>query len=142
MDDVLVHYDRAARVAYLASLSNRSLDEVVDAVWGSGLEAKADAGLIDSVAYLREASNLLGCTVSLDDWLRARQESMTPNLEVLALSADVSKTCTITKQTTNKQHETDNNGYLCPAIADLFGKNVFASASFKATKPSRETFHK
>lgn len=142
MDDVLVHYDRAARVSYLASLSNRSLDEVVDAVWGSGLEAKADAGLIDSVAYLRETSDLLGCTVSLEDWLRARQESMTPNLEVLALAADVSKTCTIAVLTNNNQLVAENIGYLCPAIADLFGKNVFASASFKATKPSRETFHK
>jgi putative hydrolase of the HAD superfamily len=142
MDDVLVHYDRSARVAYLASLSNRSSDEVADAIWGSGLEAKADAGLIDSLAYLRETSDLLGCKVSLDDWLRARRESMSPNLEVLALAAEVSTTCTIAVLTNNPRLVADNIDYLCPPVADIFGKNVFASASFNAAKPSPETFLK
>lgn len=142
MDDVLVHYDRSARVAYLALLSNRSLDEVADVIWGSGLEAKADAGLIDCLAYLRETSELLGCKVSVDDWLLARRLSMSPNLEVLALAAEVSTMCTIAVLTNNPRLVADNIGYLCPPIADLFGKNVFASASFNAAKPSPETFLK
>jgi glucose-1-phosphatase len=50
MDDALVHYDRSARVNRLASLSDRTPDEVAHAIWGSGLEAKADAGLIDDFA--------------------------------------------------------------------------------------------
>lgn len=142
MDDVLVHYDRSARVASLASLSNRSLDEVANAIWGSGLEARSDAGLIDSAAYLLETSELLGCSVSLDEWLRARRESMSPNLEVLALAAEVSKTCTIAVLTNNTQLVADNISHLCAPIADLFGKNVFASASFNAAKPSPEAFLK
>lgn len=140
MDDVLVHYDRSARVAYLASLSNRSSDEVANAIWGSGLEAKADAGLIDSVEYLRETAELLGCNVSLDEWLRARRESMSPNLEVLALAAEVSRTCAIAVLTNNTQLVADNIGYLCAPVAKLFGGNVFASASFNAAKPSPDTF--
>jgi glucose-1-phosphatase len=142
MDDVLVHYDRSARVRSLASLSNRSSDEVTDAIWGSGLEAKADAGLIDDVAYLRETGDLLGCKVSVDDWLLARRLSMSPNLEVLALAAAVSRTCTIAVLTNNPRLVAGNIGYLCPPVADLFGKNVFASASFNAAKPSPETFLK
>jgi HAD superfamily hydrolase (TIGR01509 family) len=142
MDDVLVHYDRSARVRSLASLSNRSSDEVTDAIWGSGLEAKADAGLIDDVAYLRETGDLLGCKVSVDDWLLARRLSMSPNLEVLALAAAVSRTCTIAVLTNNPRLVAENIGYLCPPVADLFGKNVFASASFNAAKPSPETFLK
>jgi putative hydrolase of the HAD superfamily len=133
MDDVLVHYDRSARVAHLASLSNRSLDEVTNAVWGFGLEAKADAGLIDGVAYLRETSELLGCNVSLDEWLRARRASMSPNLEVVALAAEVSTTTAIAVLTNNTQLVADNIGYLCAPVVDLFGKNVFASAYFNAS---------
>lgn len=66
MDDVLVHYDRSVRVNRLARLSNRTPNEVVHAIWGSGLEAQADAGSIDDMAYLRQTSALLGCTVSFD----------------------------------------------------------------------------
>jgi glucose-1-phosphatase len=142
MDDVLVHYDRSARVRSLASLSNLTPDEVAQAIWGSGLEAKADAGLIDDVAYLRETSELLGCHVSLDDWLLARRQSMCPNVEVLALAAAASATCKIAVLTNNPRLVSDNIAYLCPPIADLFGKNVFASASFNAAKPSSQTFLK
>ncbi|WP_322029590.1 HAD family phosphatase [Paraburkholderia sp. J76] len=142
MDDVLVHYDRSARVRSLASLSNRTPDEVSQAIWGSGLEAKADAGLIDDVAYLRETSDLLGCRVSLDDWLQARRESMSPNIQVLALAAAVSGTCKIAVLTNNPRLVSDHIAYLCPPVADLFGKNVFASASFNAAKPSGQTFLK
>ena len=55
---------------------------------------------------------------------------MSPNPEVLALAAEVSKTYAIAVLTNNSQFVSDNIGYLCPAIAGLFGKNVFASASF------------
>lgn len=140
MDDVLAHYDRSARVRCLASLSNRSLNEVAQAIWGSGLEEKADAGLIDDDSYLRETSKLLGCKVSRDDWLLARRESMSPNLEVLALAATVSRTCKIAVLTNNPRIVADNIAYLCPPIAELFGKNVFASASFSASKPSARAF--
>jgi putative hydrolase of the HAD superfamily len=142
MDDVLVHYHRSARVAYLAALSNRSPEEVANAIWGSGLEAKADAGLVDNVAYLRETGDLLGCRVSIDEWLRSRRESMSPNLEVLALAAEVSKTCMIAVLTNNPQLVAENIAYLCPPVAEVFGKNVFASASFNAAKPAPETFLK
>ncbi|WP_321948382.1 HAD family phosphatase [Paraburkholderia sp. J10-1] len=142
MDDVLAHYDRSARVRCLASLSGRPFDEVAQTIWGSGLEAKADAGLIDDDSYLRETGKLLGCRVSRDDWLLARRESMSPNFEVLALAETVSRTCRIAVLTNNPRLVTDNIAYLCLPIAELFGRNVFASASFSAAKPSTQTFLK
>lgn len=142
MDDVLVHYDRSARVRSLASLSKRTPDEVVQAIWGSGLEAKADAGTIDDMAYLRETGDLLGCKVSLEDWLTARRAAMSPDMDVLALARSVSRTCRIAVLTNNPRLVSDNIGYLCPPVAELFGKNVFASASFHSTKPSSQTFLK
>lgn len=140
MDDVLCHYDRSARVKRLATLSTRTTDEVVDAIWGSGLEARADAGLIDNATYLRETGELLGCNVSAEDWLLARRESMSPNLEVLKLAAAIAERSRIAVLTNNPRIVAEHIAYLCPAIAELFGANVFASASFKAAKPSTETF--
>lgn len=98
--------------------------------------------MIDDVAYLRATSDLLGCEVSIADWLLARRESMSPNIEVLTLAALVSETCKIAVLTNNPRLVSDNIAYLCPPVADLFGKNVFASALFKAAKPSSRTFLK
>src|SRR5580692_3944838 len=93
MDDVLCHYDRSARVRNLASLSERTFDDVVHAVWGSGLEARADAGALDETEYLSATGELLGCAISKDDWLHARRAAMSPNLDVLALASAVSAQC-------------------------------------------------
>ncbi|WP_415913664.1 HAD family hydrolase [Paraburkholderia sp. J63] len=142
MDDVLVHYDRSVRVNRLARLSNRTPDEVVHAIWGSGLEAQADAGSIDDMAYLRQTSALLGCTVSLYDWLEARRESMTPNVEVLAFAAEISRRCRIAVLTNNPRLVETHIAGLCPPIAELFGAHVYASASFNAAKPCAEVYLK
>ena len=140
MDDVLCHYDRSARVKRLARLSNRTSDEVVQAIWGSGLEAKADAGLIDDAQYLQETGRLLGCEVSEEEWRLARREAMSPNLDVLALAKAVSNQCRIAVLTNNPELVAKHIAYLCPEILELFGADIFASASFKAAKPAEETF--
>ena len=46
MDDVLVRYDRAGRVSCLASLSNRSVDEVVDAAGLHGVARRMVKGAL------------------------------------------------------------------------------------------------
>jgi glucose-1-phosphatase len=142
MDDVLCHYDRSARTQQLAALSNRTPDDVAHAIWGSGLEAKADAGLIDDAAYLRETGARLGCEVSLDDWLLARRAAMSANHEVLALAAAVSQRCKIAVLTNNPRLVAHHIRYLCPPVAALFGEDIYASASFSAAKPSGEVFRK
>ena len=103
MDDVLCHYDRSARVRKLASLCGRTFDEVVHAVWGSGLEARADAGLLDETEYLSATGKLLGCHISKDNWLDARRAAMSPNLDVLALASAVSARCRVAVLTNNPQ---------------------------------------
>jgi glucose-1-phosphatase len=140
MDDVLCHYDRSARVKRLATLSNRTLDDVVHAIWGSGLEAKADAGLVDDVEYLQETGRLLGCKLSEEEWRLARRESMSPNPDVLALAQTLSEQCRIAVLTNNPELVAKHIAYLCPEVAQLFGANVFVSASFKAAKPAGQTF--
>jgi len=140
MDDVLCRYDRSARVRKLASLCARTFDEVVHAVWGSGLEAQADAGLLDETEYLSTTGRLLGCHISKDNWLDARRAAMSPNRDVLALASAVSAQCRVAVLTNNPQMVAGNIAYLCPAVAELFGTDIYASASFKASKPAAETY--
>jgi HAD superfamily hydrolase (TIGR01509 family) len=140
MDDVLCHYDRSARVDALATLSGRAMNEVVHAIWGSGLEDQADAGMLDKREYLSATGELLGCHISKDDWLHARRAAMAPNVDVLALATAVSTRCRVAVLTNNTQMVADNIAYLCPAIAELFGDTVYASASFKTAKPAAQTY--
>ncbi|WP_322095420.1 HAD family hydrolase [Paraburkholderia bannensis] len=142
MDDVLCHYDREARVRGLAAVSGRTEPEVIDAVWSSGLEARADAGLVDDDEYLAETGRLLGCRVGEKDWLRTRKQAMVPNHAVLKLASAVSKVCRIAVLTNNPQLVATNITFLCPEVAGIFGEHVFASASFKAAKPETAVFHR
>src|SRR5579862_3765895 len=89
MEGVLTHYDRDARVASLAAATGAPPDAVRHAIWGSGLEARADAGELDPDAYLQALGAMLGCEVDRDIWLASRRASITPNDAALALAAQV-----------------------------------------------------
>ncbi|MFM0340039.1 HAD family hydrolase [Paraburkholderia fungorum] len=140
MEGVLSRYDRAARVERLAALSGQAPETVRHAIWGSGLEARADAGLIGDDEYLSELGGLLNHPVSRDDWLDARHASITPDPAVLALAASVAERYPIAVLTNNCRLLTENIGYLNPPVARLFGPHVYASASFGAAKPAAQTY--
>lgn len=140
MEGVLTHYDRAARADHLAATTGRSPDQVRHAIWGSGLEARADAGEISDDEYLRELGQLLGCQVDRADWLASRRASITPNAETLALAARLSGSHRIAILTNNCRLVTDHIGYLNPAVAQLFGLHVYPSAAFGATKPNAQAY--
>jgi FMN phosphatase YigB (HAD superfamily) len=140
MEGVLSHYDRAARVDRMAAISGRTAEAVRHAIWGSGLEARADAGLISDDEYLRELGVLLNYPVSRDDWLAARHASITPNEPVLALACKVAERHCIAILTNNCRLLTDHIGYLNPPVARLFGSHVYSSAAFGAAKPAAQTY--
>ena len=142
MDDVLCHYDRSIRVRSLATLSGRTDQEVADAIWKSGLEAKADAGEVSDKEYLLETGRLIGHPVKEEDWLKSRRDAMSPNREVLELARAVSQHCRIAVLTNNPKIVSSNIGYLCPEVAGVFGNHVYASAMFSAAKPGVEVFHR
>jgi putative hydrolase of the HAD superfamily len=140
MEGVLSHYDRSARVDHLSAVSGQPPDAVRYAIWGSGLEARADAGLIGGDEYLHALGDLLGCRISRDDWLAARHASITPNEQVLELAARVARHHAIAILTNNCHLVTDHIGYLNPPVAQLFGPHVYASASYGATKPAARAY--
>jgi putative hydrolase of the HAD superfamily len=140
MEGVLSHYDRSARVDHLSAVSGQAPETVRQAIWGSGLEARADAGLISTGEYLSALGDLLSCRITRDDWLAARRASITPYAEVLALTARVAERHRIAVLTNNCCLVSDHIGYLNPAVALLFGSNVYASASFGAAKPAAQAY--
>ncbi|MCC8400370.1 HAD family phosphatase [Paraburkholderia sp. MMS20-SJTN17] len=140
LEGVLSHYDRAARVQRLAAIAGCTEQTVHDAIWGSGLEARADGGEISDDEYLRELGALLNYPVSRAEWLDARLASITPNDPALALASRAAHRCRIAILTNNCHLLTDHIGYLNPPVARLFGPHVYSSAAFGAAKPARQTY--
>src|SRR5260370_8110490 len=59
MEGVLSHYDRSARVDHLSAVSGQAPETVRHAIWGSGLEARADAAQFSDDENLTECGDLL-----------------------------------------------------------------------------------
>jgi len=140
LDDVLCRYDRSARVASMASATGCSPDSVRQAIWASGVEARADAGELNERDYLVELGERLGCRVTLDTWLAARQVAMTPHHEVLALARRLAERGRVAVLTNNSRLVADHIRRLCPAVFEVFGSAVHASAEFGAAKPAHQVF--
>jgi len=140
MDDVLSHYDRAARINHLSALSGQTPATVHQAIWGSGLEDRADAGSISDEEYLTTLGDLLGRHISRDDWLASRRASISPNLEVLALVTALAARHRVAVLTNNCRMVSENIQYLNPAVAELFGDQIYSSALFRAAKPAANAY--
>ncbi|MDR3095777.1 MAG: HAD family phosphatase [Paraburkholderia sp.] len=140
MEGVLSHYDREARAERLAALTGTTPEAVREAIWGSGLEARADAGELAPDVYLRALGELLGCDMERETWLAARRASITPNEAAIALAARAAQRCRIAVLTNNSRLVTDHLDYLNPPVARLFGERVYACAAFGATKPAAQAY--
>ncbi|MFM0522154.1 MULTISPECIES: HAD family phosphatase [Caballeronia] len=140
MEGVLSHYDRAVRVDHLAALCERPSEAVREAIWGSGLEARADSGEIGEDAYLAMLGDLLDCPISRDMWLASRRASITPNLDTIDLAASIAQNHAIAVLTNNCRLVSDHIGYLNPPVARVFGPHVYATASFGSAKPSAQAY--
>jgi putative hydrolase of the HAD superfamily len=142
LEGVLSHYDRAARAERLAAITGCTAEAVRHAIWGSGLEARADGGEISDDEYLGELGVLLRYPVSRAEWLDARLASITPNEAALALASRAAQRCRIAILTNNCRLLTDHIDYLNPPVARLFGAQVYSSAAFGAAKPATETYQR
>lgn len=140
LDDVLCRYDRSARIAHLAGVVGRDAQTVRQAIWDSGLEGRADAGQIGDADYIAELGALLDYPLTVDDWLDARRAAMTPDAEAIRLAREVAGRHKVAVLTNNCCLLADHIHYLCPPVADVFGAQVYASASFGFAKPSPDLY--
>ncbi|MBG1233427.1 HAD family hydrolase [Aestuariivirga litoralis] len=142
MDDVLCHYDLGRRLRALAKLADVTARDVRAAVWDSGFEDLADQGGYSEIEhYLNEFSKRIGRTITLDQWIAARSEAMTPNHEVLAVAQKIATQAKLAIYTNNGPVVKNHLDLLFPEAAAIFDMR-FCSYEFGTKKPDPESYRR
>jgi glucose-1-phosphatase len=135
MDDVLCHYDVGRRLRYLAEIASVTARDVRAACWDSGFEDLADSGgYPDSENYLEEFSRRIGKQLTVAEWVEARRIAMTPNQDVIALSAAIKPHADLAIYTNNGPLVKQNFSTLLPEATRIIEKQ-FCSYEFNTKKP-------
>lgn len=142
MDDVLCHYDLGRRLRALSQISGKTPRDIRAAIWDSGFEDDADSGgYPDADVYLAEFSYRIGHTITRQQWIAARRESMIASLDVLALAEAIGKTARIAIYTNNGPIVKNSLDDLFPEAAAIF-KERYCSYEFGTKKPDPQSFTK
>ncbi|WP_413989064.1 HAD family hydrolase [Labrys okinawensis] len=142
MNDVLCHYDRAARIAGLAAIAGREPEAIEEAIWASGYEDSADIGAMGADDYLRGFGERIGYRLTLGDWVGTLRGSITPLLEAIALAQQVRQTVRIAALTNNNFLVAREIATIFPAVPAIFGSAFNVSAEFGARKPDPEIYRR
>lgn len=142
LDGVLTRYDRAARLASLASRSGTSAEQVKVALFDSGLEDESDLGRWRPREYAEELSRRLGAKLTLDDCIAARAASMTPDQAALDLVRRIAPRARVAILTNNGLFLRAHLPAMCPALFPLFSGRVHCSAEFGVAKPDPTVYRR
>lgn len=135
MDDVLLHYDVAARQRAIAELAGLGLDDVARLIWEDGIEDAADAGRLDADAYLAAISAALRVPFGRPEWTRTRGLAMTLFPESVALARRVAQRTPIALLTNNGHIMKEHFDLLVPGLREVFGPAMHVAAEFNTKKP-------
>jgi putative hydrolase of the HAD superfamily len=142
MDDVLCHYDLGRRLRALSQISGKTPRDIRAAIWDSGFEDDADSGgYPDADVYLAEFSYRIGHTITRQQWIAARRESMIPSGDVLALAEAIGKVSRLAIYTNNGPIVKSSLDELFPEAAAIF-KERYCSYEFGTKKPDPYSFTK
>lgn len=142
LDDVLVDYSHEVRCRTLGARVGREMMAVHDALFGSGLELRADLGRIDTDGVARTLSATLGTPVSVADCVAARAASMTPRRPLVALVEALAARHRLAVLTNNGLMVRDHFATLCPPFAAFFAGTVHCSAMYGTSKPDPAIFER
>jgi HAD superfamily hydrolase (TIGR01509 family) len=142
MDNVLCDYDRERRLRLLTRLSGQPPAAILAAIWRSGFEGAADAGLMSAEEYLAGFGARLGRPLSREAWIAARRDSMTPWPEVLALVERVRERTIVAVLSNNGFLLAETIDAMFPALRPLFGDNILVSARFGIKKPKEDIYRR
>lgn len=140
LDDVLVDYSHEVRCRTLGERIGRDADAVHAALFGSGLETRADLGLVDPEGVAATLSKALGTPVTLSDCVAARAAAMTPRIELLPMLDAVRMRSRLAVLTNNGLMVRDHFATLCPPFARHFEGQVHCSAMHGVAKPDPAVF--
>ena len=137
LDGVLADYDRGTRVDLLARRLGCRAETVHAAIYASGIEDAADAGQLDTPAYLSALGRELGCTVEADTWVEARRAATRPRPAMLELASALhEKGIAVAVLSNNGTLMAERWPAIVPALFPLFEGRAFCSARLGAAKPS------
>ena len=140
MDGVLCRYNFNERLRILSEVTGLPAADIDDAIFRSGFDDQGDLGLHSAEDYLTQFSERLDVSVSRDDWLRARRDSIEPDAAMLDLVTQVSCQTAIAMLTNNGPLLRDGFAEVFPQAAALFGERAFFSSQLKSTKAEPEIF--
>jgi putative hydrolase of the HAD superfamily len=141
LDGVLADYDRGMRVEVLARHLGRPAEAVRAAIYDSGIEDAADAGRLDTPAYLSALGRELGCTVPADAWVEARRAATRPRPAMLELAGELhGKGVMVAVLSNNGTLMAERWPAIVPALFPLFEGRAFCSARLGAAKPSTAAY--
>jgi len=138
LDGVLVAYDHRRRMEHLGAAIGRDPDRVYAALFDDGIEARYDAGEIDSAQYLAELGEALDHPIDPATWRAARAAAMDCTPDTCTRIAILARRCDIAILT--------NNGPLVvdalprALIAHFKPGRIFCSGALRLAKPSIEVF--
>ncbi len=142
MDDVLCHYDLGRRLRALSQISGKTPRDIRAAIWDSGFEDDADSGgYPDADVYLAEFSYRIGHSITRQQWIAARRESMIPSGDVLGLAEAIGKVSRLAIYTNNGPIVKSSLDELFPEAAAIF-KERYCSYEFGTKKPDPNSFTK
>ena len=142
MDDVLCHYDLGRRLRALSQISGKTPRDIRAAIWDSGFEDDADSGgYPDADVYLAEFSYRIGHTITRQQWIAARRDSMIASFDVLTLAESIAAAARIAIYTNNGPIVKSSLDELFPEAAAIF-KERYCSYEFGTKKPDPQSFTK
>jgi putative hydrolase of the HAD superfamily len=140
LDDVLVDYRHDVRCHTLGGRIGRDADAVHAALFGSGLERRADLGLVDAAGVAAALSATLGVQVTVEDCIEARAASTTARPALLAIVAALATRVRLAILTNNGLLVRDRFAEICPPLASHFADRVHCSAMYGLAKPEPALF--
>lgn len=139
-DGVLVEYDRPARLRHLGDTLGHSAGRVREALFDSGLEARYDAGLIDTADYLHALGAALGATIDRPLWTAARAVAMRIPETTLDGLDIASRHCDVAILTNNGPLLGDVLPQAAPALFPRFTGRVLCSGALGGLKPDPRVY--
>ena len=135
VDGVLYRYDREVRTRALAGSLGVSPGAVDDALFGSGIEDRADAGELGADAYLEAVSDRLGVRVERDNWVVAWAEAATPDYATLGLAARACRVAKVAALSNNGALLREEAPRILPELVALVLDRLFVSGGLRVAKP-------
>jgi FMN phosphatase YigB (HAD superfamily) len=139
-DGVLAVYRRERRLAHLAVVAGTDASRVREALYGSGLEARYDAGQLDTSGYLQELGERLGHPVDERTWLAARVAASQADPQVVARVAALDSTLALGVLTNNGVLIGQAIPDILPGLYPRLQGRVLCSGQFGRRKPDPLVF--